>query len=105
MEEDEVIIFIELKETMLVLYVVSGVGGLMLICLLLAFIFDRRHRKKVCILQIMFVCLFVLSLFWIKHFQYISPGLPRGPDLNKHIYTKLAEKIFNNQGNKNMCNL
>ena len=50
------------------------------------------------------VCLFVLSLFWIKLFQYISTGLPRGPDLNKHIY-KLAEKIFNKQGNKNMCNL
>ena len=52
-----------------------------------------------------FFGLFVVSLFWIWLFQYISSGLPRGPDLNKHIYTKLAEKNFNKQGNKNMCNL
>ena len=38
-------------------------------------------------------CLFVLSLFWIKLFQYISTGLPRGPDLNKHIY-KIGRENF-----------
>ena len=49
--------------------------------------------------------LFVLSLFWIKLFQYISTGLPRGPNLNKHIYKISREIFFNKQGNKNMCNL
>ncbi|XP_072020449.1 polycystin-1-like protein 2 [Amphiura filiformis] len=44
---DDVIIFIELKETMLVLYVVSGMGGMWLICLLIAFICDGRHKKKI----------------------------------------------------------
>ena len=29
------------------------------------------------------VCLFVLSLFWIKLFQYISTGLPRAPWLRR----------------------
>ena len=42
-------------------------------------------------------CLFVLSLFWIKFFQYISTGLPRGPDLNKHMYKISRENFFTNK--------
>ena len=49
--EDEVIVVIELKETMLVLYIVSGTGGLWLILVLIAFICDRRHKKKVNIFE------------------------------------------------------
>ena len=48
-------------------------------------------------LGLLFVCLFVLSLFWIKLFQYISTGLPRGPDLNKHIYKISKEKFLTNK--------
>ena len=48
----------------------------------------------------------VLSIKWsfLMLFQYISTGLPRGQDLNKHTY-KISRENFNNQGNKNMCNL
>ena len=45
--EEEVIIFVELIETQIIFYAVSGVGGLFLVCLFLASIADNRHKNKV----------------------------------------------------------
>ena len=56
-------------------------------------IYVCRCGEGVCAFVNVVCCLFVLSLFWIKLFQYISIGLPRGPDLNKHIY-KISRENF-----------